>query len=186
MTMAPNLRKLALTVHVTSSVGWFGAVAGFLALAVGGLTSKDAQTVRAAYLAMDLTAWFVIVPLSFASPLTGLVLSVGTRWGLFRQYWVLLKLAMTIPSTILLLVHMQPIGYMTDAATKMALSGTDLRGVRVQLVIEAGAALLVLLVATALSVYKPEGMTPYGWRNQRANRAPPPRGKGRFPLFRSE
>src|SRR5215218_6585420 len=52
MTMAPCLRKFVLTAHVTSSVGWLGAVTVFLALAVAGLTSQDAQTVRAAYLAM--------------------------------------------------------------------------------------------------------------------------------------
>ena len=56
MTMTPRLRKFALTAHVTCSVGWLGAVAGFLALAVAGLTSQDAQMVRAAYLAMELTA----------------------------------------------------------------------------------------------------------------------------------
>lgn len=58
-----------------------------MALAVSGLTSADVQTVRAAYLAMDLIGWFVIVPLSLASLLTGLVQSLGTRWGLFRHYW---------------------------------------------------------------------------------------------------
>lgn len=67
MTMTPRLRKFALTAHVTSSVGWLGAVAGFLALAVAGLTSQDAQMVGAAYLTMELTTWFVIVPLSLAS-----------------------------------------------------------------------------------------------------------------------
>lgn len=91
MIMTPGLRKFALTAHVTSSVGWLGAVAGFLALAVAGLTSHDAQKVRAAYLAMELTGWFVIVPLSIASPLTGLVQSLGSTWGLFRHYWVLIK-----------------------------------------------------------------------------------------------
>jgi uncharacterized membrane protein len=172
MAMTPTLRKSALTAHVISSVGWLGAVAGFLALAVAGLTSRDAQIVRAAYLAMDLTAWFVIVPLSFASPLTGLVQSLGTPWGLFRQYWVLLKLLMTIPSTALLLVHMQPINYVAGVATRKALSSADLHELRVQLVIEAGAALLVLLVATILSVYKPEGMTQYGWRKQQQRELP--------------
>jgi len=34
----------------------------------------------------------------------------------------------------------------------------------------------VLLVATALSVYKPKGMTPYGWRKQRASTVAPPAG----------
>ncbi|MDQ6901046.1 MAG: hypothetical protein M3072_16375, partial [Candidatus Dormibacteraeota bacterium] len=88
MTMTPSLRKFALTAHVTCSVGWLGAVAGFLALAVAGLTSRDAQMVRGTYLAMDVTGWFVIVPLSFASLLTGLISSLGTPWGLFRHYWV--------------------------------------------------------------------------------------------------
>src|SRR5881628_3305955 len=85
MTMAPSLRKFALTAHVTSSVGLLGSIAAFLALAVAGLTSQDAQIVRAAYLAMDLAARFVIVPLAFASLLTGLIQSLGTPWGLFRQ-----------------------------------------------------------------------------------------------------
>ena len=57
MTMTPRSRKFALTLHVTSSVGWFGAVAGFFALAIAGLTSGDAQMVRAAYLAMSLITW---------------------------------------------------------------------------------------------------------------------------------
>ena len=55
MTMTPRLCKLVLTARVTSSVGYLGAVAGFLALAVAGLTSQDAQMVRAAYLATELS-----------------------------------------------------------------------------------------------------------------------------------
>jgi hypothetical protein len=169
--MAPRLRKLALTAHVTSSVGWLGAVGGFLALAVAGMTSQDAQVVRAVYLVMDLTAWYVIVPLCLASVLTGLVSSLSTTWGLFRHYWVLLKILITLPSSLMLLVHMQPIGYMADVAAKAPLSIADFHGLKIQLVVEAGAALLVLLVATALSVYKPKGMTRYGWRKQHEQRA---------------
>ncbi len=170
MMMTSHLRKFALTTHVTASVGWLGAVAGFLALAVAGLNSQDAQMVRAAYLAMELIAWFVIVPLSLASLLTGLVQSLGTTWGLFRHYWVLVKLLITILATIILLVHMQPISYMGSVAAATPLSSADLRGLRTQLVADAGAALLALLVATTLSVYKPRGMTPYGRRKQRALR----------------
>ncbi|MET0397354.1 MAG: hypothetical protein ABW277_11060 [Longimicrobiaceae bacterium] len=171
MTMTPRLRRLALTVHVASSVGWLGAVASFLALAVAGLTSPDAQVVRAAYLATEVTTWLVIVPLSVASLLTGLVQSLGTPWGLFRHYWVLAKLVLTLVATLLLLLHAQPIGYVAGVAAETTLSGGDLRGLRIQLVADAGAALLVLLVATALSVYKPRGMTRYGWRKQRELRA---------------
>ena len=87
MTMAPSVRKLALTAHVTSSVGWVGAVASSLALGAVSLTSQDAQLVRAVYLTMEPLAWYVLVPASLASLLSGLVMSLGTRWGLFRQDW---------------------------------------------------------------------------------------------------
>ena len=105
MTMTPGLRKFALTTHVTSSVGWLGAVGAFLALAIAGLISQDAQIVRAAYLAMHLTTWFVIVPFCLAALLTGIVQSLGTMWGLFRHYWVLVKFVLTLGATLLLLLH---------------------------------------------------------------------------------
>src|ERR1700682_486955 len=111
MTMTSGLRKLALTAHVTASVGLLGSIAAFLALAVAGLASQDAQMVRAAYLAMELTARFVIVPLAFASLLTGLIQSLGTPWCMFRHYWVLMKLVVTLFATIVLLARMPLIGY---------------------------------------------------------------------------
>ncbi|MFF8261317.1 hypothetical protein [Streptomyces virginiae] len=166
----PRLRKLTLTVHVTASVGWLGAVAAFLALAVAGLTSSSAPTVRGAYLAMDVVGWFVIVPLSVASLLTGVVQSLGTVWGLFRHYWVIVKLLITVVATLLLLVHMQPVGHLADAAARAALAGGELEGMRIQLLADAAAALVVLLTAAALSVFKPRGMTRYGRRRQREQR----------------
>jgi hypothetical protein len=155
--MKPGWRKFALTAHVTSSVGWLGAVAGFFALAIAGLIDKDAQMVRAAYLAMDLTYRYVIVTSGLASLLTGLISSLCTEWGLFRHYWVLVKLLATIPLTALLLVHAQPVSDMAHVAAKRTLSNDDLSGMRFQLLVYAGAALLVLLMITALSMYKPRG-----------------------------
>jgi hypothetical protein len=166
MTMKPGLRKFALTAHVTASVGWLGAVTGFLALAIAGLTSQDAQRVRAAYVSMDLIAWSVILPFCFASLLTGLVQALGTAWGLIRHYWVLIKLIITAFASVVLLMHMQPISHVAGVAAVSPLSGADLRGVRIQIMADAGAAVLLLLVATTLGVYKPRGMTPYGWRKQ--------------------
>jgi hypothetical protein len=172
MTMTPRLRKLALTAHVTTSVGWLGAVGSFLALAVAGLISHDSQLARGAYLAMKLTGWFVIVPLCLASVLTGLVLSLGTTWGLFRHYWVEVKLFITIPASLLLLLHMQPVNRMAVVVAERAISGSDLHSLRIQILVDAAAALIVLLGVTALSVYKPQGMTRYGWRKQRAASEP--------------
>jgi hypothetical protein len=125
------------------------------------LSGQDAQMVRAAYLAMNVTAWFVIVPLAFAASLTGLVQSLGTRWGLFRHYWVLAKLLLTVIATIVLLLKLKLIGYIAGVAGT-TLSIADLREARIELAVHAGGGLLVLLVVTTLSVYKPWGRTRYG------------------------
>lgn len=173
--MGPRLRRLALTAHITSSVGWLGAVMCSLALAVIGLLSRDAQTVRGVYLTLELTGWFVLVPLSFASLLTGLVQSMGTTWGLVRHYWVLIKLLMNVSATIVLLLYTQTLSYLAGVAESTSSRG-DLNGLRSPSpVIHAGAGLLLLLVATTLSVYKPRGMTRYGQRKQHEQRAQPQR-----------
>src|SRR5581483_6459517 len=152
--MTPGLRKLTLTTHVASSVGWTGAVGCFLALAIGGLASHDAQAARAAYLAMKVTTWAVIVPSSLASLLTGVIVSLGTPWGLLRHYWVLAKLLLNVLATVVLFVHTRPIDLLAGVAAHSPLATGDLRDLRIQLVVDAAAALLILLVATALAVYK--------------------------------
>lgn len=161
--MSPGLRKLALTAHVVTSVGFPGAVACFLVLAIVGVVTRDIDVIRAVYPAMAVLAWLVIVPLCFATLITGIVSSLGTNWGLFRYYWVVVKLLITVPSALILLVHMRPIEFMADAALAN-MSGKNLGEVQLQLVLASGAAVLVLVVATALSVYKPRGLTPYGAR----------------------
>ena len=166
MIMTPNLRKFALTVHITSSVSLLGAVAGFLVLAITGLTSQNVQVVHAAYIAMGLTAWFVIVPLAFAALLTGIIQSLGTTWGLFQHYWVLAKLLLIALVTIVLLLQMKSISYLARVAAETTLSTADLREARMSLVAHAGGGLLVLLFPAVLSVYKPRGRTRYGRRKQ--------------------
>lgn len=168
--MTSGLRKFALTAHVTFSVGLLGAVAAFLALSIAGLTSQDEQMVRAAYLAMDLTARFVIVPLAFASLLTGLIQSLATPWGLFQHYWVLAKLLLTVFATVVLLVKMELVGHAARLATETTLSRADLAAAGVQLVVHAAGGLLVLFVPAVLSVYKPPGVTRYGQRKQHEKR----------------
>ena len=164
--MTAALRKLALTTHVASSVGWFGSVAAFLALAIAGLNSVDSQSVRAAYLAMHVVTWFVIVPFCLASLATGFVESAITPWGLVRHYWIIAKLALTVIATILLFVHTQPIDRVAAVAARVDLRPGDLRTIRLQLIGDAAAALFVLFATTMLSVIKPWGMTPYGVRVQ--------------------
>jgi hypothetical protein len=168
MTMTPGVLKFVLTAHITSSVGWLGAVVGYLVLVLAALNSQDAQRVRAAWIAMELTGWYAIVPLALASVLTGLVQALGTTRGLFRHYWVLFKFLLTVLATTVLLLHMPTVSFLVGTAAES--DSTHLGGLPGEL-LHAGGGLLVLLVTTTLSVYKPWGMTPYGRRRQHEQRA---------------
>jgi hypothetical protein len=168
MTMTPRLRKVILTAHITTSVGWLGAVVAYLALDLTAVTSRDAQLVRAAHLAMQVTVWSTIVPLALASVVIGIVNALGTSWGLFRHYWVVLKLLLTLFATTVLLIETQTV----DSLAAMAGSGADPRGLPGTLPHSIGG-LVVLLTTTILSVYKPRGLTRHGWRKQHEQRPVP-------------
>ncbi len=175
--VTPRVRQFARTMHVIASVGWLGAVACFLALAVAGLTEADVPTLRAVYLAMDLTGWSVLVPFSIASLLTGLLSSLGTRWGLLRHYWVLVKLVMNLFATTVLVLFMtmfiQPLRQLADAAATPS-AGAELHSLAP--IVHTSGALLLLVAAAALSVYKPRGLTRHGQRTQQRRASAPPAG----------
>ncbi len=172
--MTPALRKLTITAHVTFSVGWLGAVAAFLVLSIAGLTSHDAEVVRGAYLSMDLMTRFVIIPTCFAALATGLLQALGTPWGLFRYYWIVMKFGLAIFATIALLIHQFAV--MAEAAKRVSgaaaetLFSPDLGPLKTELVRAPSLAILLLLVVTTLGVYKPWGLTRYGRRKQQERR----------------
>lgn len=172
LTMTASLRKLALTAHISFSVGLLGAIAAFLALAVAGLISEDARIVHTAYPAMDLIARFAIVPLAFAALLSGVVQSLGTSWGLFRHYWIVAKLLLTAFAAGVLVMKLELIRYAARLTETAVLPRSELDAAGTQLVAHAAGGLLVLLIPAFLSVYKPHGLTPYGRRNAQAQRTP--------------
>jgi len=155
MAMAAPVRKFALTSHVIASVGWLGSIIAFLVLGVTGLTSDDPGLVRAVYLVAEPLTWFVIVPLAGASLITGLVQGLGTTWGLFRHYWVVFKLVITVVATVVLLIYTETVGFFAGVAANPAADVTDLRAPT--FVLHAGTALVLLSTATILAVYKPPG-----------------------------
>jgi hypothetical protein len=147
--MTSSLRKFLLTTHVIASVGWLGAVLAYLVLAIAGVTTNDPRLAGAATISLELIGWYAIVPLALASVATGLIQSLSTEWGLFRHYWIATKFVLSLFATTILLVHLKT----TDQGTPV-----------IQHIVHAAGGLVILIFATALSVYKPWGMTPYGQR----------------------
>lgn len=169
MVLTSAIRKVVLTLHVISSVGWAGAVAVFVVLDIAALTSADPQLGRVLWLALQAAVWSLLVPLAFASLLTGVVLALGTVWGLFRHYWVLFKLVLTLIATVVLVLYAQTVSTVAGMAVDPAMSGMDLPTA----LLHTGGGLVVLLLTTVLAIYKPRGLTRYGQRKRLEQRKQP-------------
>ena len=165
--MSRGMRKLLLTIHVTSSVGWLGAIAAYISLNVPALTSDDEPAVRAAYLMMDIIMRYVLIPLAAASLVTGIVQALGTPWGLFQHYWVAISLALTLFAFVILVLHLPAVA---DMAAVAANPEADIAPLGGDLFHSVGG-LATLLVPLVLNIYKPRGMTRYGWRRAQQQRA---------------
>lgn len=166
----PRLRKALLTLHVAASVGWLGAIVAYIVLNIPALTADREQDVRAAYQMMDVLARNALLPLALTATATGIMQSLITPWGLFRHYWVVISLAITLFATVILVLHLPAVA---DLAARAADPGQDVRHLRGDLFHSVGG-LTVLLVPLVLNIYKPRGLTPHGWRAQQRTRSSTP------------
>lgn len=171
MTLAPKARKLLLAIHLTAAGGWIGAVVAYLAIAVTAARSDDPQTIRSAWIAMEVCGWYAIVPLAVASLLTGIAIALATRWGLFRHHWVIFSLVLSTFATVILVLHMPTVSSTADHARRadtdtLLMLGSDIAHPAI--------GLLVLLTVQVLNVYKPRGLTRYGQRKVRVQAAVSP------------
>lgn len=163
MRAGPATRNLLLLTHVTTSVGMLGAVGCFLILA---------ETGPLVYSAMDLITRYVILPLAVLSLVLGIVQSLVTPWGLMRHYWVVLKVCAD-RAGCRAAAGANTEHHGTCRAGPDTLSGAEWTMTRFSMVLHAGGGLFVLFLAMMLSVYKPRGLTRYGW--EKAKRLSGPR-----------
>ena len=159
--MQYRVRRVTLTARVIFALGWLGAVVAYLALAVAGFASSEPELVYVANRAMRLLGWCVIVPISLMALASGMLKSFDSRWSVLRHWWVATKGALTVGGIVVILKHMQVVSRLADTAATVALSSVDLRFERLQLVLHPAGGLLILVLATVLSIYKPWGLTPY-------------------------
>ena len=157
LTLGQWARKFILATHVMFSVGWFGAVATFVVLNIVGVNSSDSKIISSSYIAMNLIAWYIILPFCIASFLTGLIQAIFTQWGLFKHYWIIVKLVLTTGCTLLLIVHMQSISEGALLASSAELPFVALKALGTTLFFKAVAALIVLSFIITISIYKPWG-----------------------------
>lgn len=147
MELPPAQRKTALLLHVTSSVGWLGVTAGNLVLAVAAFDRP------VLYQALALLGDYVVLPLSLLSSATGVLVSVGTRWGLVKHRWVLVKLVSTAAAVVATVFALR-------SGLHAAAAGES--GAGTQVLVACCVSLVIYVANTALSVFKPRGRTRWG------------------------
>ena len=166
--ISPSLRRLALTAHVAVSVGWIGLEAALLGLAVTGRVTHDPETFRAAYIAIGIFARFFYVPVALAALLTGILSSVGTRYGLLQWWWVVLKFVMTVALTagggLFVIESMQRASDRVIGVPASELGQATVGGLGPTLVGMMTVGMVLLITMTVLSEYKPFGKLPFAGR----------------------
>jgi hypothetical protein len=144
-----------LFVHVTLSVAWLGAIASFLVFSLKGQFATNPLINIACAQALKWIGWWLVVPLCVSAFVSGIVQGLVSAWGLIQHYWVLLKLLLMVGATALLLLHMQAVDWLQLGGSPELLKRNAF--VFSSLTFDAGAAVLLVLVLTALSIFKPAG-----------------------------
>ncbi len=161
--LSPALYKLLLTAHIVVSVGWLGVVLAKIALKVFAMTTGDSAIAEALYFATGRLN-LAFPPLALSTIATGVLLSLGTKWGLVQHYWVATKIVLTfgvIATAVQLGTRIpQPTGRAVEESTVLGLASSPM----VLLLSLSITHLLMLLAATVLSTYKPWGKTWFGRR----------------------
>ena len=132
--------------HIVVSVALLGDCLGLLAIAVRASTIDDPALAAESYRTMEMFSTSFGIPLSVATLITGIVLGVGSRWGVFRSGWVAAKLV--------LIISVMAVGALViGMGEEQMLNGSG--GAETRLIVGAAYQVAALVAATALSVYKP-------------------------------
>ncbi|MEU6375567.1 DUF2269 domain-containing protein [Streptomyces sp. NPDC046909] len=160
MKLTRPARRASLVVHVIASAGWLGLTLGLLALGITAATSGSAVTVEASVRAMKLFADWLLLPLAFLTLLSGVLLSVGTPWGLARHRWVWTKFWLTLGTTTATVFALRPA--VNSAVAAVAAGGPlpDTGDVLFGPIVSLSAYVFM----TVISVLKPWGLTRRGRR----------------------
>ncbi|MFF5478111.1 DUF2269 domain-containing protein [Streptomyces sp. NPDC012935] len=163
-------RRAALVVHVIASAGWLGLTLGLLALGVTAGTTGSAVTVEASVRAMKLFADWLLLPVAFLTLLSGLVLALGTQWGLARHRWVYVKFWVTLGTTTATVFALRP--GVNSAVAAVAAGGPlpDAGDVLFGPIVSLSAYVFM----TVISILKPWGLTRRGRRLRAASTRTPP------------
>ncbi len=163
--LTPAARKAVLVLHVVAGIGWMGVDIALLVLLITARTTNDAALVVSGFNAIGMIVPITVPPLSLGILLTGSVLGLGTRWGLVRYWWVLVKLLLSLVMTVLVFASLLPAvsGIAVLSATTISADAVraSLGTLPTMLLFPPVVSFVMLGAATILSIFKPWQRTPW-------------------------
>jgi hypothetical protein len=148
--------------HIASAGAWLGVDVAMGVLIFTALASDDLATRALCYRALELVAVGPLLACGLLSLLTGVVLGLGSRYGLVRYWWVAVKLVLNLVLTALVLVALAPeVAAHADRARQFQ-AGLPVPLEVGQLIFPPVVSPAALLVAIVLAVFKPWGRTRQG------------------------
>ncbi|MBW7459347.1 hypothetical protein ACFOLF_08955 [Paenibacillus sepulcri] len=154
-------KKWLLTLHLLFSAIMLGVTVAFLILSLVAASTSDEGVLKACYASMLLLAETSIRASTIGAVVTGVLLSLLTHWGLFKYYWIIAKLLLTVASIGLGMagIYMWSLkaAAITGADGLNALGQSDFLVNRAFLINGIIMQLLSLLALFILSVFKPWG-----------------------------
>ncbi|MFD9904752.1 DUF2269 domain-containing protein [Streptomyces sp. NPDC059063] len=160
MKLRRPARRATLAVHVAASAGWLGLTLGLVGLATTALTTDSPAAIEASVRSMKVFTDWLVLPLAFLTLLSGLLLSLGTTWGLARHRWVYTKFWLTLVTIAASTFALRP-GVNEAVAT---VSAGDPLADPSDLIAGPIVSLSAYLFMTVISVLKPWGLTGRGRR----------------------
>ena len=145
--LGPSARRAAITFHIVSSVGLLGTTAGTLLLALTAAATDDVAFAEAIYRLMASFTVAFGIPLSFLSLASGVLVGLGTKWGVFRYWWTTVKLLLIVG---VIVNGAANIGPTVDALRSDPMVGAD----QARVAIAAALSVAMLITATGLSVFR--------------------------------
>lgn len=161
--MAPRTRRIWLVLHVGMSVGWLGLSLAMTTLAAVGLVAGSPALRHGAYEVMHIFDLAIVIPSMVLAIVTGLVVSLGTKWGLVKHWWVLVKFGIALSIPLVAAVESQ---WVQELGERTADPAAEPGGLGIALLVCLGGYTAALWTATVLSVVKPWGRTRWGGASQ--------------------
>jgi hypothetical protein len=153
-------RKATLVLHIASAGVWLGLDAVMATLVVTSALTDDARTRAVCYRALELVTVWPMTVAGLTCLASGVVLGLGTVYGLLRYWRVAVNLVIKIALSTLVLLALRP--SITEFADRgdALLDGQAVSSTLGDLAFPPIVSTLALLTAIALSVFKPWGKLP--------------------------